>query len=48
MNNAEKFQSAFGMYATELWSMNEKDFLKWINDDYAEKYESSDDNQTEE
>lgn len=31
MTNADKFKSIFGLYATELWSMPEKDFLKWLN-----------------
>ena len=31
MTNADKFKSIFGLYATELWSMPEKDFLKWQN-----------------
>jgi len=31
MTNADKFKSLFGLYATELWTMPEKDFLKWIN-----------------
>jgi Pyruvate/2-oxoacid:ferredoxin oxidoreductase delta subunit len=31
MTNADKFKHLFGIYATELWSMPEKDFLEWIN-----------------
>lgn len=31
MTNADKFKNIFGLYATELWSMSEKDFLKWLN-----------------
>lgn len=31
MNNAEKFKQVFGLYATELWSMPESDFLAWLN-----------------
>ena len=31
MNNAEKFKQIFGLYATELWSMPESDFLEWLN-----------------
>ena len=31
MTNADKFKSLFGLYATELWSMPEKDFLEWLN-----------------
>ena len=33
-NNAEVFKSTFGIYATELWSMEEKDFLEWLNSRY--------------
>ena len=33
MNNAEKFKQVFGLYATELWSMPESDFLAWLNRD---------------
>ena len=39
MNNAEKFRDVFGFYATELWAMPEKDFLKWLNDEYEEEKE---------
>ena len=31
MTNADKFKHLFGIYATELWAMPEKDFLKWLN-----------------
>lgn len=31
MTNAEKFKQAFGIYATELWSMPEEGFLAWLN-----------------
>ena len=31
MTNAEKFRKHFGIYATELWAMTEKDFLEWLN-----------------
>ena len=31
MNNAEVFKEVFGIYATELWAMPERDFLKWLN-----------------
>lgn len=31
MVNAEIFKQTFGIYATELWAMNEKDFLSWLN-----------------
>lgn len=31
--NAEIFKQTFGIYATELWSMKEADFLKWLNAD---------------
>lgn len=33
MNNAEKFEKCFGIYATELWAMPEQDFLKWLSDE---------------
>ena len=31
MKNAEKFKSIFGLYATELWAMDENNMLKWLN-----------------
>jgi hypothetical protein len=31
VSNGEIFKRAFGMYATELWTMSEADFLKWLN-----------------
>lgn len=31
MTNAEKFEQIFGLYATELWSKPEKEFLEWLN-----------------
>lgn len=33
MTNAELFKLTFGLYATELWAMSEKQFLKWLNAD---------------
>ena len=30
-NNAELFKQTFGFYATEVWSMRERDFLEWLN-----------------
>ena len=30
-NNAELFKQTFGIYATEVWSMREADFVKWLN-----------------
>lgn len=30
-SNAEIFKQTFGIYATELWSMKEADFLEWLN-----------------
>ena len=33
MTNAQKFQETFGIYATEMWTMSEHDFLKWLNAD---------------
>ena len=37
MNNAEKFKSVFGLYATELWSMSEESFLLWLNSEYEKE-----------
>jgi len=31
MTNAEAFEYDFGIYATELWSMTEEQFLEWLN-----------------
>lgn len=31
MTNAEAFEYDFGIYATELWSMTEEQFLTWLN-----------------
>lgn len=31
--NADLFKQIFGIYATEVWSMNETDFLKWLNEE---------------
>ena len=33
-NNAEVFKNTFGIYATELWSMTENEFLEWLNSGY--------------
>ena len=33
MTNADKFRHLFGIYATELWTMPESDFLEWLNAD---------------
>ena len=38
MNNAEKFKKHFGIYATELWCMEAKDFLKWLNSEAADEW----------
>ena len=35
MNNAEKFKATYGIYATEMWSMYEDEFLKWLNASYT-------------
>ena len=40
MTNADKFKSLFGLYATELWAMPEKDFLKWLNSEVDNSSES--------
>ena len=31
MTNADIFKKVFGLYATELWSKPEKEFLEWLN-----------------
>ena len=36
MTNSEKFKDVFGLYATELWAMQQEDFLNWINTEYKE------------
>ena len=36
MKNADKFKAVFGLYATELWSMPEGEFLKWLNSESTE------------
>ena len=36
MTNAEKFKCVFGLYATELWAMDEDKMLKWLNAEYKE------------
>lgn len=36
MNNAEKFQEVFGLYATELWAKPENEFLEWLNAEYTQ------------
>lgn len=36
MTNAEKFKELFNIYATELWAMSEKNFLKWLNSEYKD------------
>ena len=33
MTNADRFKGIFGLYATELWSKTEKEFLEWLNAD---------------
>ena len=40
MTNADKFKSLFGIYATELWAMPEKDFLEWLNSEVSNCSES--------
>lgn len=32
--NADLFKQIFGIYATELWSMSESQFLEWLNSEY--------------
>lgn len=29
--NADIFKQTFGLYATEVWSMSESQFLEWLN-----------------
>lgn len=36
MKNAEKFKTVFGLYATEVWSMPEDEFLRWLNSENTE------------
>ena len=31
MKNADLFKQIFNIYATELWSMSEAEFLEWLN-----------------
>ena len=40
MTNADIFKNIFGLYATELWSMPEKDFLEWLNSEVSNSSES--------
>ncbi len=37
MNNAQKFEEVFGIYATEMWCMTEQQFLEWLNGEYREE-----------
>ena len=32
--NAEIFKQIFGIYATELWTMTNADFMEWLNGEY--------------
>lgn len=34
MTNADKFKKVFGKYATEIWAMQEDEYLDWSNSDY--------------
>ena len=36
MTNAELFKQTFGIYATELWTMTNADFMEWLNADMRE------------
>lgn len=36
MTNADLFKATFGMYSTELWAMNEREFLDWMNTEVSE------------
>lgn len=31
MTNADRFKQVFDRYATEIWALSEKEFLKWLN-----------------
>ncbi len=31
--NADLFKQIFGVYATEVWSMSESQFLEWLNEE---------------
>lgn len=44
MTNADKFKQTFGQYATEIWSLPETDFLKWLNSDDSNRSTSAWDN----
>lgn len=35
MNNAEKFNEVFGIYATELWAKSEAELLEWLRGEYG-------------
>lgn len=37
MTNAELFKQTFGRYATDVWSLPEDEFLKWLNADVQQK-----------
>jgi len=43
MTNADRFKTIFGLYATELWAMPEKEFLKWLNADATDLVNKSGD-----
>ena len=34
--NAEIFKQTFGIYASELWTMSNADFMEWLNSDNRE------------
>lgn len=35
MNNAEKFNEVFDIYATELWAKSEAELLEWLWGEYG-------------
>ena len=35
-NNAKLFKQTFGIYATEVWSMSESQFLEWLGTEVTE------------
>ena len=36
-NNAELFKQTFGIYATELWTMSNEDFMEWLDSNIREE-----------
>ena len=38
MTNADLFKQIFGIYATDLWSKPEAEFLEWLNSEQEPKW----------